>query len=130
EGTVPVIIRVYGDRHVAEHRLGPRRRDDDEPTPRAWLACAAARRAAPDLLPGGHRVPQVVELALRVHALGLLIRERGQAPRAPVDDVVAPVDQPLLIEADEDLAHGAGEARVQGEPGPREIEGAADRLQL
>ena len=37
------------------------------------------------------------------------------AARAPVDDVLAAIDQALFVEADEGLAHGAGEMLVHGE---------------
>jgi hypothetical protein len=62
--------------------------------------------------------------------LGFLVGERGEAAGAPVDDVVSPVDQALLVQADEHLAHGAGEVLVQGEVGAGPVGRAADGLEL
>jgi len=39
--------------------------------------------------------------------LNLLVGEGGVAAGTPVDEVVAAVDEPLLVQTDEDLAHGA-----------------------
>ena len=44
---------------------------------------------------------------------------------APVDDVVALVDEPLVVETDKDLAHGLGQPLVQGEPLPGPVHGSA-----
>ena len=43
------------------------------------------------------------------------IGDGGEAARAPVDHVLAAVDEALFEEADEDFADRAGEAGVQGE---------------
>src|SRR5271156_2566272 len=43
------------------------------------------------------------------------IGERGAAIRAPVDHVLAAVDQSSFIKADEDFTHGARQAFVEGE---------------
>ena len=77
EGRVARVLRVDGDGGVARDRLGAGRRDDD--------ALAAVRR----------RVAHVEEVPRRGLALDLQVRERGVAARAPVDDPLVAVDQPL-----------------------------------
>ena len=78
----------------------------------------------------GQRVSQMPELSIDLLFLRLLVGERGQAAGAPVDDVVAAIDQPLLIQLDEHLADCPGEAFVQSEVGARPVRGAADCLEL
>ena len=62
--------------------------------------------------------------------LHLEVREGRVAAGTPVDDVVAPVDQPVFVEPDEDLAHGPGEALVHGEALALPVAGAAQPLEL
>ena len=49
---------------------------------------------------------------------------------APVDNPLPPVDQPLLIEADEHLPHSAAAPLVQGKPLPLPVAGGAQLFQL
>ena len=51
------------------------------------------------------------ELALVLAVLDLDVGQRGQAARAPVDDALGAVDQPVVVEPLEDGLDGAGEAR-------------------
>src|SRR6185312_14147285 len=53
------------------------------------------------------------------------IGDRGLTARAPVDDVLATVDQTFGPEMNEVLAHGAGKTGVQGEPLARPIDACA-----
>ncbi len=84
---------------VAHHRLGTGGGDDD-------IAAAV-----------GKRVADIPEAARLINILHLRVGERGQAVRAPVDDAAALVDQPLVVQLAERLAHGAGAALVHREAG-------------
>ena len=98
EVRVALVVGVHRHRRVAQHRLGP-------------------GGGHGQVTSAGQRVLQVPEVAVTLLLLGLLVGERRQAARAPVDDVVAAVDQPLLVEPDEHLAHRPRESLVQGEVG-------------
>ena len=56
-----------------------------------------------------HRWP--LDVGVRHFEIG----DGGVAARAPVDHVLAAVDEALFVEPDEDFAHGAGEAGIEGE---------------
>ncbi len=113
EGPVPLVVGVDGHRRVAEHRLRPRRGHHD-----------LAR-------PIGQRVGEAPQLALVVLlVVDLEVGERSVAPRAPVDELLLPVDEPLLVQAHEDLAHRPGEPLVHGEALALPVEGGAQRLVL
>src|SRR3989338_5386834 len=75
-------------------------------------------------------ISNVIEFALRLLPRRLLIRERGLAARAPVDDVVAAVDQPLLVEPDEHLKDRLGEPFVHREARAAPVAGRAQPLEL
>jgi hypothetical protein len=121
---VPLVLRVHGDRDVAQHRLRPRGRDREiRPAIRQ-----ARQRSAVDSR--RERISQVVELPLHLLGLRFLVGERGQAARAPVDDVVAAIDEPLLVQRDEDVADGFGKALVEREPGTLPVARAAEPAQL
>ena len=94
---VPLVPRVNGETGVADLRLRPHRAERERP------------------------VLDVDELRVALLVLHLNIGEHRLAARAPVDDVVALVDQPFLPEAHEDLAHRPREAGVHGEALPRPI---------
>ena len=78
----------------------------------------------------GQGVPDVVEVAVMGVVLHFEVGQGRLAAGAPVDDVVALVDQALVIEAHEDLAHRFGEASVHGEALPAPVAGAAQALEL
>src|SRR4051812_37555032 len=54
----------------------------------------------------GNRISNVPEMARRLLVHGFEIGDRGLAPRAPVDHVLATVDEVLFPEPDEDFANG------------------------
>ncbi len=83
-------------------------------------------------IPGavGVRVADMVELALLVLVLDLVIGQGGMAARAPVDDIVALVDQAFLVQADEDLAYRRRQPLVHREPLALPVAGGAEPLQL
>ncbi len=109
---VPLVRGMHRDGRIAQHGLGPGGRDGDVTRPIV------------------ERVPQVPELPIRLFLFRLFVRERGETAWAPVDDVVAPVDQPLLVQPDEHLADGAGEILVQREVSAGPVGRAADGLEL
>ena len=112
QGRVALVLRM--DRHggVAQHGLG------------AGGGHGDAARAV------GEGVAEVPELALLLLVDDLLVGEGRAGLRAPVDDPVALVDQPLLVEPDEDLLDGAGEPLVEGEAFARPVAGGADGAEL
>jgi hypothetical protein len=110
---VPVVLRMNSHGGIAEHGLRPRRGHDD-----------VARLVAYD------RIALIVQGALDVLVLDFLVRQSRGATRTPVHDVVAAIDQALLVEPDEDLAHGLAGARIEREAGALPIGGTADRFQL
>ena len=109
---VALVVGVDGQGGVAEHGLGPGG-GHDHGFVRAF-----------DL------VADVPELALEVLVLDLDVREHGPAVRAAVDQEIVAVDQPLVVERDEDLFHGPAEARVHGEALPRPVERGPEPLEL
>jgi len=104
------VVRIHADAGVAEHRLRARRRDDD-----------VAEFAG---------VADVPEVRILLLVLDLGVRERRHAGRAPVDDARAAVDEPLFVEPDERLAHGAAQALVHREPLARPVAGDAELAKL
>ena len=58
------------------------------------------------------------------------IADRRLAARAPVHDVGAAIDQPLLVKPDKRLAHGNGEPLVHREVFAIPINGGAEPLHL
>ncbi len=103
---VALVLRMDRHRGVAQLGLGPH---------------GAERQRA---------VLDVDELGVLVLALHLEVRQHGLAARAPVDDVVALVDEPLFPEADEDLAHRRRQPRVHREALAGPVAGGAEPLEL
>ncbi len=91
---VALVVGVHGDRGVAEHRLGPRRRDDDLP---------AAHHGVRDR-------PQVPG---RLDVVHLEVGEDGRAARAPVHEPLGAIGEALLVERREREADGARADRVE-----------------
>ena len=94
---VAVVVRVHGDRGVAEHRLGAHGGDGDR------------------AVAGRQRVVDVVERVGDLAVLDLEVRDRRPRARVPVDHVVVAVDQALLVQRDEDLQHRADVVLVERE---------------
>ena len=72
-------------------------------------------------------MPEKAVLLLVFH---LGVRKGGDAVRAPVDNAVAPVDQPLVVKVDKDLTHRTGTALVHGEALTAPVAGGAKLFQL
>ena len=88
---------MHGYGGIAEHGFGARGRYGDG-------------FASP-----GDRIADVPEVAFTGLMHGFEVGDGGLAARAPVDHVLAAIDQALFVEADEHFADGAGEAGIQGE---------------
>ena len=90
---------------------------------------ASSRRRRPPGTPGtSYRI--VVERPVRLAVHDLEVRDGGPAARAPVDDVTAAVDQPLVVELHEGVAHRPGEIGVEREALAAPVERAAEPPQL
>ena len=111
-GILPV-GRMHGHGRVTQHRL---------------RTCGGNRDPAPGLI--GQRVSDMPQLSLYLLVLRLFVGQRRMAPGAPVDDVVAPIDQPFFVQPDEHFPHCPRQTRVESESGAVPIARAADRLEL
>ena len=110
---IPLVVGVDGHAGVAQHGLRPGSGHD--------------HIAALLPLDGVADVPQVAGLVLVFH---LCVRQGGDAVGAPVDDAGALVDQALVIEGHEHVAHGLGQALVHGEAGAAPVAGHTQLLLL
>ncbi len=83
----------------------------------------------PVLLPldGVADVPEVPRLVLILH---LHVGQGSDAVGTPVDDAGPLVDQPLLVQGDEHVAHRPAQPLVHGEAGPLPVGGDAQLLLL
>ncbi len=91
------IVGMYRDAGVTQHRLRPGGGNDDV------------------LVAALDRIFEVPETAPHLARFDLEVGDRRQHLGVPVDQAVVLVDQPLAIEIDEHLEHGAGEALVHRE---------------
>ena len=128
---VTLIRRV--DRHgaVAKHRLRAGGGDRD------IVALFARDHVAVLVLldigvgfAAGQRVLEVPHVAVDFLVLDFEVGNRGFELRIPVDQPLAAVDQPFLVEADEHLQHGGRQALIHGEALARPVAGSAQPLQL
>ena len=90
-----LVIRMDRDAGIAEHGLGPRRRDSNEPAGKL-----------------GHRIADVPQKAPGLAAFDLEIRDHRVHLRVPIHQPLVAVDEPLAIQPDEDSAHRGGETGV------------------
>ena len=114
---VALVLGMNGHGHVAEHGLGARGGH------RQKLAGLLAVVVV-------HRVADLPQMALVLVVDDFEVADGGLAARAPVDDVCAAIDQALLVEADEGLAHGDGELLVHGEVLALPVDRGAEALHL
>ncbi len=107
------------------------RRPDSPPRRcrRAWFRAAWWRRVT-NPCPSLKGYLKWYSLPLDFLVLGLLVRQRGPAARAPVDDVFAPVDEPFVVKLHEHFAHRAGEPFVHGKALAVPVAGGAELLKL
>ena len=71
-----------------------------------------------------HRLPS------RLFVLDFEIGQRGLAARAPVDHVIAAIDQSFFVQAHEGFAHGARQAGIESEALARPVAAIAGALHL
>ncbi len=119
EMPVALVLRVHGDRRVAEHRLGPRGRDRDE-----------GRRIAGVERGAFQRIADVPQAALHLDLLHFQVGDGGEQRRVPIDQPLILVDEAFAIERHEHLAHRAREPLVHGEAFARPVAGGAEPLEL
>ncbi len=98
EFEIALIFGIDGDRRIAQHGFRARSGDHDE--------------AAGYAVDG---IAQMPEVALDLGVSHFKIGERSVAAGAPVDHVLAAVDEVLFVQADEDLAHGSRESGIERE---------------
>ncbi len=110
---VALVAGVHRDGGITQHGLRTRSRDDD-------VFAGQSHNG----------VANLVELALRLLVHHFQVRHRGDAARTPIDDVLAAIDQPFFIQADEGLAHRARHAVVHGEVLARPVDRSAQPLHL
>ena len=107
-----LVLRVHRHAGIAEHGLRPGGGDHD--------VTAAVRQGVTD-------IPQIAGL---IGVLHLGVGQGRQAVGAPVDDAAALVDQALIVELAERLAHGLGAALVHREAGAGPVTARAHLLLL
>ncbi len=110
---VALVVRMHGDRGVAQHGLGPRGRDGDE-----------------GVVEPLQRIFEIPQLALDLDLLHLDVGERGQELGVPMDQPLVLVDQAGLVELHEHFEHGARQRFVHGEALPRPIARRAQSPEL
>ena len=115
---VPLVLRVHRYGGIAQHRLRTRGGDDEE---------LLGGRGLPLVQ---DRVLDVPELAVLFAVVHLVVGDRRVVLRAPVDDVLAAVDQSILVQADEHFAHGSREALVHREALAFPVAGGAEGAEL
>ncbi len=131
---VPLILRIHRDPGISEHRLGPRGGDREVPAPVVELpdrvGSGLGRRSGRRIGCLRKRIAKVPEASLRLLTLRLFVGESGQAARAPVDDVLAPVDQAPFVQVNKHLAHRPTEFIVEREARAIPVTRRADGLEL
>ena len=94
---IALVVGMHGDGRIAQHRLGPRGGDHQE------VVAVEERISKPPDLPDFFRDQH------------FKVRNRRVQHRVPVDQPLAAVDQPFLVEPHEDLGDRLAEFRVHGE---------------
>ena len=109
---IALVVRVKGDGDVAEHRLGTRGRD-------GHVTLAVRERIAD--------VPERAVLLLGLH---LEVGHRRLQHRIPVDEPLAAVDEPVLVQADECRLHGTRHPGIHGEAVAAPVDRGAEPAHL
>ena len=129
------LIALVGGMHrngaVAQHRLGPGRRDRDVVA--LLLEHDIAVGVLLDIgigLAAGQRILEVPHVAVGLAVLDFEIGNRRLELRIPVNEPLAAIDQAFLVERDEDFQNGLGQAFVHGEAFARPVAGCAEAAEL
>ena len=106
DGRIARVIRVHGDRAIAQHRLGAGRRNSD------IITLFFERHIAVFVFldvgicrPVRERVFEVPHVACNFEVFDLKIGDRCFEMRIPVDQTLAAIDEPLLIHFNKNLDH-------------------------
>ena len=110
--TVALVIGMHRHTGIAEHGLGP------------GSGHHHVARAI------GIGIAHMVELALGVLVLDLVVGQGCLAAGAPVDNIVAFVDQAFLEQTDKDFAHRLRQALIHGKSLALPVAGRTEFLQL
>ena len=81
-------------------------------------------------LPAGERVFEMPHMAVDLDVLHFKVGNRRLEFRIPVDEPLAAIDQPFVIEANEDFQHRPGKPFVHGEAFARPVAGGTKPFQL
>ena len=112
EPVIPLILGMHAHAGVRHDGFGAGRGDD--------------HRAGAVL----EVVADVVQVALFGQVIHFVVGKGGVAAAAPVDDVLALVDVPFLVQLHEHLADGLGQALVHGEAFAGPVHGIAEHTDL
>ena len=100
---IALIVGMHGDGRIAQHRLGPR-------------GCDHQVVVAVD-----ERITKPPDLPRLLSGQYFQVGNRRMQHRVPVDQPLAAVDQPFLVESNENLGNRLAEFRVHGEAVSRPI---------
>src|SRR5262249_43056328 len=112
EGLIARILRVDGNRSIAEHRLG------------------ASGRKTNELVGIFDWVAKCPETAFDGFVVNLVVRHGGLELRVPVDQALAAIDQAVLKHVEKRLPDGTGADRVEREAGAGPVATAAELAEL
>ena len=109
---VALILRVHGDRTVAQHGF--------------------RARGGHHQLTGaiGQRIGEMPEMALGLAVLHFQVRDRGLEMRIPVHQPLVAINEALLVQFHKHFQHRLGQALVQGEALTRPVTAGAQPAQL
>ena len=137
EGRVDVRVGHDRDPPPGERQLDGRcRRGAEYRSSSGWTATAvspsmvSARVVATTMRVIPVAVADRDELAVVVGVVDLDVGQRGEAARAPVDDPLGAVDQPVVVQPLEDRLDGPGQPLVHGEPLTGPVHGVAEAAHL
>ena len=136
---IPLVVGVHRDGRIAEHRLRPRRGDDEiidaelgvgPRRARDRVAGQVVRRFTADTGVGRYRqnrIPVVPQAPLDRLVHDFVVGDGRLQCGIPVDEPQPAVDQPVLEEAEERLIDRPGADLVEREADPRPVARAAHR---
>ncbi|MNE21521.1 hypothetical protein D3C80_1146880 [compost metagenome] len=132
QALVALILRVNRHAGVAQHGFGPGGGDDDEAARLELRGLAVLVEGDRMLIghPVGQRIGEVPIGAVDLLLLDLQVRDGGLEMRVPVHQPLVAIDQPVLVQLDENLADGAVKPLVQSKALARPVAGRAQAAQL
>ncbi len=109
---VALVVRMHRNCRVAEHRFGSRGCDHD--VPGAVL----------------QRIAKVPQRAVFLHVLHFEIGQSGEQHRVPVHQALAPVDEPLGVQAHKHFRDCPGQSRIHREAVAAPVDGVSEAAHL